>query len=93
MEELRESEERARTIIETAADAIVTLGEDSTILSANPATERTFGYTAEELVGQQIYLLLPERWNLSSPRARRSRSFPRCRGGWGWTWRGSTRRT
>jgi PAS domain S-box-containing protein len=61
VEELRESEERARTIIETAADAIVTLDEESTILSANPATERTFGYTAEELVGQKIYRLIPER--------------------------------
>jgi PAS domain S-box-containing protein len=48
-----------RTLIQTAADAIITLSEESTILSANPATERTFGYTAEELMGQNISVLQP----------------------------------
>ena len=59
LDELRESEERSRTLIHTAADAIVTMDEESTILSVNPATERTFGYTAEELVGQRISILQP----------------------------------
>jgi PAS domain S-box-containing protein len=59
LDELRESEERSRTLIQTAADAIVTMSEESTILSANPATERTFGYTAEELMGQNISVLQP----------------------------------
>jgi PAS domain S-box-containing protein len=59
LDELRESEERSRTLIQTAADAIITLDEASTILSANPATERTFGYTAEELVGQNLSVLQP----------------------------------
>jgi PAS domain S-box-containing protein len=59
LEALRESEERARTLIETAADAIITIGEDHVIQSANPAMERTFGYTAEELVGQSIAILQP----------------------------------
>jgi PAS domain S-box-containing protein len=59
LDELRESEERSRTLIQTAADAIITMDEAHTILSANPATEATFGYAAEELVGRSISILQP----------------------------------
>lgn len=56
---LRLSEESLRAILETAVDAIVTIDRSGIILSANPASERMFGYTAEELVGQNVSLLMP----------------------------------
>ncbi|MGI8498813.1 MAG: ATP-binding protein [Gemmatimonadaceae bacterium] len=50
---------RYRIIAETAADAIFTMDEQSTILSANPAVERIFGYAPDELVGQKLTMLIP----------------------------------
>jgi PAS domain S-box-containing protein len=43
----------------TAPDAIVTVDETSTILSVNPATERIFGWSAEEMVGQSLTMIMP----------------------------------
>lgn len=59
---LKESEERFRLIAETASDAIITIDEESTILYANPATEQIFGYTVDELLGQKLTTLMPERF-------------------------------
>ncbi|MDT5122162.1 MAG: two-component system, cell cycle sensor histidine kinase and response regulator CckA [Acidobacteriota bacterium] len=59
-EALRESEERYRVVAETATDVIVTIDENSTILFANGAVERVFGYAVSELLGKQITMLMPE---------------------------------
>jgi PAS domain S-box-containing protein len=56
----RASEERFRTLAETASDAIITINEDSIITFVNPATEQVFGYTSEELIGAGLPLLMPE---------------------------------
>jgi PAS domain S-box-containing protein len=56
---LRESETRIRAIVENAADAIVTVAADGTVLSLNPAGERIFGYPADEIVGQNVDVLVP----------------------------------
>jgi PAS domain S-box-containing protein len=45
----------------SAPDAILTIDEDSMILSANAATERIFGYAPSELVGKLLTMLIPER--------------------------------
>jgi two-component system sensor kinase FixL len=52
--------EVCNTIVETASDAIIIIDEQSTILFANRATERIFGYREEELVGQQLTILMPD---------------------------------
>jgi len=57
---LRESEESYRILAETASDAIIRIGEDNTIQYVNAAAERIFGYAAEEMVGQQLMMLMPE---------------------------------
>ena len=57
---LRESEERFRSMAETAADAIFRINEASIILFANPATEKIFGYKPEELVGKELTILMPD---------------------------------
>jgi PAS domain S-box-containing protein len=57
---LLESEERFRTLAETAADVIVTIDAESRILFINPAAEKVFGYRPEELAGQSLSMLMPE---------------------------------
>jgi PAS domain S-box-containing protein len=57
----RDSEERYRTLAETATDAIVTIDQDSRILFANSAVERLFGYDSNDLIGQPLTVLMPER--------------------------------
>jgi PAS domain S-box-containing protein len=60
LEDLRESEARSRTVMETVADAVVTIDESSTILFVNPSAERIFGYAPGELVGTHMTRLMPE---------------------------------
>lgn len=52
--ELRESERLYRSIVEDAADAIVTLDEDSRIASWNQGAVDIFGYSVEEAIGRNI---------------------------------------
>lgn len=57
---LRESENRFRTLAETASDAIITIDGSSTIVFVNQAAESVFGYTREELLGTKLTRLMPE---------------------------------
>jgi len=57
--ELHESAERLQAILNTAADAIVTIDQLGRIDSLNLATETLFDYQRDELIGQNISLLLP----------------------------------
>ncbi|MBP2314762.1 hybrid sensor histidine kinase/response regulator [Azospirillum soli] len=53
-------EARYRSIVDTAVDPIVVIDEEGTIHSYNRAAEATFGYGAEEAVGANVRLLMPE---------------------------------
>ena len=46
-------------VVESSDDAIVTKSLDGTIRTWNKAAERMFGYTAEEVIGQSILILIP----------------------------------
>jgi PAS domain S-box-containing protein len=55
----RFSEERYRVVVETADDAILSMDESGTILFANPASTRVFGYDSTELIGKPLTVLMP----------------------------------
>jgi diguanylate cyclase (GGDEF)-like protein/PAS domain S-box-containing protein len=48
-----------RAIVESSDDAIVGNALDGTVLSWNLAAERLYGYTAHEMLGQDIAVLIP----------------------------------
>jgi PAS domain S-box-containing protein len=56
---LRDSENRFRTLAETASDAIITIDEQSRIVLVNQATEKVFGYTRQEMTGAELTMLMP----------------------------------
>lgn len=58
--DLRESEERFRLLIEDAPQGIVVSHPDGYIVLVNAQTERLFGYTRAELIGQPTHILVPE---------------------------------
>jgi len=57
---LRESEARLASIIGIAADAIVSIDEQQRITIFNLGAEQTFGYSAGEVLGKPIDILIPE---------------------------------
>ena len=56
---LRESEAKARAILDTAVDAIITIDPYGVIKSFNKAAERLFGYTPAEVIGRNVSMLMP----------------------------------
>jgi PAS domain S-box-containing protein len=58
---VRASDARKSAILNAAFDCIITMDADGRIVEVNEATERTFGYTAAEMVGADLAeLMIPE---------------------------------
>jgi two-component system CheB/CheR fusion protein len=54
---LRESEAMTRAGVRSSLDGVVTIDEHRTVLSFNPAAEQLFGYSAQEVIGQNVRML------------------------------------
>jgi len=57
--ELAAHEARLTALLNTVVDAIVTIDARGNIESFNPAAQRMFGYTASEVLGQNVKMLMP----------------------------------
>src|SRR3982074_3319311 len=70
-----------RGLLESAPDAMVIVDKTGTIVLINSQTERLFGYPREELLGQPIEVLVPQRFRSEHP-GHRNKYFgePRARG-------------
>lgn len=58
-EDLREREAHLKSILETVPDAMVVIDTTAIIQSFSVAAERLFGYSAAEVIGQNIKVLMP----------------------------------
>jgi two-component system, LuxR family, sensor kinase FixL len=63
--QLRASEQRFRAVVEAVPSAILLVNEHGVIRLANAQAETVFGYAREELVGQAVEMLMPERFRPS----------------------------
>jgi PAS domain S-box-containing protein len=49
------------SVLEAIPDAVVAVNQQGVILQINSQTEKLFDYTRDELIGQKIEMLVPER--------------------------------
>jgi len=61
---------RFRAILEAAPDSMIIVGKDGKIILVNAQTLVLFGYQREELIGQRIEILIPERFRPGHPEKR-----------------------
>ena len=64
---IKESEEKYRTLIEQASDAILISDKDGTILEANYSASKMLGYTNEELAKMKSFQLYTENYLVTRP--------------------------
>ncbi len=57
---LLESEEHFRSVAETATEAIITIDSNGNVNIWNPAAEKMFGFSAEEMCGKPLTPIVPE---------------------------------
>jgi len=65
--ERKRSEERFRLVVEAAPNAMVMVDASGKITLVNSQAEQLFGYSRQELLGQQMEMLVPERFRSGHP--------------------------
>jgi PAS domain S-box-containing protein len=57
-----ESRRRMEGIVQSAMDAIITIDEEQRVVLFNPAAEKIFGFSVDEILGQPVTMLIPEQY-------------------------------
>jgi PAS domain S-box-containing protein len=65
LESLEKSEERFRSVAQTASDAIITIDTSGNIVFWNRVAETMFDYSSDEAVGKQLTFLMPQQFHQS----------------------------
>jgi PAS domain S-box-containing protein len=73
---LAQMESRYRGLLEAAPDAMVIADAQGRIVLVNAETERLFGYYRDELIGQSVEILMPERFRETLPHERQEYAAP-----------------
>jgi len=60
---IEKSEEKYKSVVETAVEAIITFSDDSHIVSWNKGAEKIFGYTQDEILGKCVTIIMPKRYH------------------------------
>ncbi|SCZ59956.1 EAL domain-containing protein [Thiohalomonas denitrificans] len=58
LEQVRQGEARKRAILDSALDCIITIDGDDRVLEFNPAAERVFGYSRNQIIGRELAEML-----------------------------------
>jgi PAS domain S-box-containing protein len=72
VDQCRRSETKHRLAAESSPTAMVMVNEEGRIVLVNAQTEKLFGYSRDELLGQPVELLVPERFRDTHPGYRTS---------------------
>jgi PAS domain S-box-containing protein len=64
----KQSETKFRSVAQSAKDAIITADNKGRIAFCNTAAEKMFGYREDELIGQSISILMPQRFRAAHER-------------------------
>jgi PAS domain S-box-containing protein len=65
--ERKRAEQRFRLAVESAPSAMIMVNETGTIVLVNLQAERVFGYTRDQLLGESIEMLVPDRFREQHP--------------------------
>lgn len=60
--ERKQAEELLRSVLNTVGEGIITIDPSSTIVMVNQEVQNIFGYQQEELIGQKLPILMPEKY-------------------------------
>lgn len=53
-----------QSMVENAVDGIITINKHGIIQTVNPACEKLFGYSPAELIGQNVKMLMPDKYSI-----------------------------